>query len=42
MSETLKLYITQVVVEPTEGERNPEASLSRQVFVNADIWKCSE
>lgn len=37
VSETLKLYITQVVVEPAEGERNPEASLSRQVFVNSGI-----
>uniref|UniRef100_A0A8C6WJX1 E3 ubiquitin-protein ligase E3D n=1 Tax=Neogobius melanostomus TaxID=47308 RepID=A0A8C6WJX1_9GOBI len=29
--ETLKLYITQVVVERNEGDRRPEDSLSRQV-----------
>lgn len=34
LTETLKLYITQVVVEPAVGDRKPEASLNRQVFVN--------
>uniref|UniRef100_A0A674PF08 E3 ubiquitin-protein ligase E3D n=1 Tax=Takifugu rubripes TaxID=31033 RepID=A0A674PF08_TAKRU len=35
--ETLKLYITQVVVEPAEGDRNPEASLSRSLFLERTI-----
>lgn len=33
LAETLKLYITQVVVEPAVGDRQPEASLNRQVFI---------
>lgn len=33
LPETLKLYVTQVVVEPAVGDRKPEASLNRQVFV---------
>lgn len=32
LPETLKLYVTQVVVEPAVGDRKPEASLNRQVF----------
>ncbi|KAI3361431.1 hypothetical protein L3Q82_013594, partial [Scortum barcoo] len=31
--ETLKLYITQVVVENAAGDRKPEASLNRQVSI---------
>lgn len=31
--ETLKLYITQVVVERSEGDRRPEDSLSRSLFL---------
>ncbi|GAA6235129.1 E3 ubiquitin-protein ligase E3D isoform X2 [Lates japonicus] len=34
---TLKLYITQVVVEPAVGDRKPEASLNRSVFVERTI-----
>lgn len=36
LPETLKLYITQVVVEPAVGDREPEASLNRQVFIQAE------
>lgn len=35
LPETLKLYITQVVVEPSVGDRKPEASLNRHVFIQA-------
>lgn len=35
--ETLKLYITQVVVEPAVGDRKPEASLNRSVFLERVI-----
>ncbi|XP_023266149.1 E3 ubiquitin-protein ligase E3D [Seriola lalandi dorsalis] len=34
---TLKLYITQVVVEPAVGDRKPEASLNRSVFVERTV-----
>ncbi|XP_030012976.1 E3 ubiquitin-protein ligase E3D [Sphaeramia orbicularis] len=30
---TLKLYITQVVVEPSVGDRRPEVSMNRSLFV---------
>lgn len=33
LSESLKLYITQVVVESAVGDRKPEATLNRQVFI---------
>lgn len=33
LTGTLKLYITQVVVEPAVGDRKPETSLHRQVFI---------
>lgn len=33
LSESLKLYITQVVVESAVGDRKPEATLNRQVFM---------
>ncbi|XP_030606203.1 E3 ubiquitin-protein ligase E3D isoform X2 [Archocentrus centrarchus] len=35
--ETLKLYITQVVVEPAVGDRKPEASLNRSLFVERTV-----
>ncbi|XP_068426483.1 E3 ubiquitin-protein ligase E3D [Clinocottus analis] len=35
--ETLKLYITQVVVEPTVGDREAEASLKRSLFVEQTV-----
>lgn len=35
--ETLKLYITQVVVEPSVGDRKPEASLNRSLFLERTI-----
>ncbi|XP_028326579.1 E3 ubiquitin-protein ligase E3D [Gouania willdenowi] len=35
--ETLKLYITQVVVEPAVGDRKPEVLLNRSVFVERTI-----
>lgn len=35
--ETLKLYITQVVVEPAVGDRQPEASLNRPLFLERVI-----
>uniref|UniRef100_H3C1V7 E3 ubiquitin-protein ligase E3D n=1 Tax=Tetraodon nigroviridis TaxID=99883 RepID=H3C1V7_TETNG len=35
--ETLRLYITQVVVEPAEGDGNPEPPLSRSVFLERTI-----
>ncbi|XP_036931530.1 E3 ubiquitin-protein ligase E3D [Acanthopagrus latus] len=35
--ETLKLYITQVVVEPAVGDREPEASLNRSLFVERTL-----
>ncbi|CAJ1061968.1 E3 ubiquitin-protein ligase E3D [Xyrichtys novacula] len=35
--ETLKLYITQVVVERAEGDREPEALLNRLVFLERTI-----
>ncbi|KAF3691581.1 E3 ubiquitin-protein ligase E3D [Channa argus] len=35
--ETLKLYITQVVVEPAVGDRKPEASLERSCFLERTI-----
>ncbi|XP_071324561.1 E3 ubiquitin-protein ligase E3D isoform X2 [Trachinotus anak] len=34
---TLKLYITQVVVEAAVGDRKPEASLNRSVFLEGTI-----
>lgn len=33
LTETLKLYITQVVVEPAVGDRKTETSLNRSLFV---------
>lgn len=35
--ETLKLYVTQVVVEPAVGDRKPEASLNRSLFVERTV-----
>lgn len=35
LTETLRLYITQVVVERAVGDRKPEASFNRQVFIQA-------
>ncbi|XP_023136916.2 E3 ubiquitin-protein ligase E3D [Amphiprion ocellaris] len=35
--ETLKLYITQVVVEPVMGDRKPEASLNRSLFLERTV-----
>uniref|UniRef100_UPI0037E8CBFD E3 ubiquitin-protein ligase E3D n=1 Tax=Semicossyphus pulcher TaxID=241346 RepID=UPI0037E8CBFD len=35
--ETLKLYITQVVVELAVGDRMPEASLNRSLFVERTV-----
>ncbi len=35
LTGTLKLYITQVVVESAAGDRKPEASLNRQVSIQA-------
>nr|XP_046256273.1 E3 ubiquitin-protein ligase E3D [Scatophagus argus] len=35
--ETLKLYITQVVVEPAVGDRKPEASLNRSLFLERTV-----
>ncbi|CAK6954231.1 E3 ubiquitin-protein ligase E3D [Scomber scombrus] len=35
--ETLKLYITQVVVEPSVGDRKPEASLNRSLFLERTV-----
>ncbi|XP_044064560.1 E3 ubiquitin-protein ligase E3D [Siniperca chuatsi] len=35
--ENLKLYITQVVVEPAVGDRKPEASLNRSLFLERAI-----
>ncbi|XP_070691824.1 E3 ubiquitin-protein ligase E3D [Pempheris klunzingeri] len=35
--ETLKLYTTQVVVEPAVGDRKPEASLNRSLFLERTI-----
>ncbi|XP_030248533.1 E3 ubiquitin-protein ligase E3D [Sparus aurata] len=35
--ETLKLYITQVVVEPAVGDREPEASLNRSLYVERTL-----
>ncbi|KAF7656790.1 hypothetical protein LDENG_00036350 [Lucifuga dentata] len=35
--ETLKLYITQVLVEPTVGDRKPEASRNRWLFVERTV-----
>ncbi|XP_026150233.1 E3 ubiquitin-protein ligase E3D [Mastacembelus armatus] len=35
--ETLRLYITQVVVEPTVGDRTPEASLNRSLFLEKTV-----
>ncbi|KAM4581362.1 E3 ubiquitin-protein ligase E3D [Odontesthes bonariensis] len=35
--ETLKLYITQVVVEPAVGDRKPEASLNRSLFLEKTV-----
>lgn len=34
---TLKLYITQVVVEPSEGDRRPEGSVSRCLFLERTV-----
>lgn len=34
---TLKLYITQVVVEPAVGDRKPETSISRSLFVETTV-----
>ncbi|XP_029957980.1 E3 ubiquitin-protein ligase E3D [Salarias fasciatus] len=34
---TLKLYITQVVVEPAVGDRKPEASLNRSRFLERTV-----
>ncbi|XP_037533244.1 E3 ubiquitin-protein ligase E3D [Nematolebias whitei] len=36
--EAVKLYITQVVVEPAAGGGEPGASLSRQVFTHTSCW----
>ncbi|XP_070768734.1 E3 ubiquitin-protein ligase E3D [Enoplosus armatus] len=36
-AETLKLYITQVVVEPAVGDRKPETSLNRSLFLERTI-----
>ncbi|KAM3614550.1 uncharacterized protein V6R79_016040 [Siganus canaliculatus] len=36
-AETLKLYITQVVVEPAVGDRKPEAALNRSLFLERTI-----
>lgn len=36
-AETLKLYITQVVVEPAVGDRTPEASLNRSLFLEKTV-----
>lgn len=38
LSEAVKLYITQVVVEPAEGGGEPAASLNRQVFTHTSCW----
>ncbi|KAM9851642.1 E3 ubiquitin-protein ligase E3D [Aulostomus maculatus] len=35
--ETLKLYVTQVVVEPGVGDRTPEASLNRSLFLERTV-----
>ncbi|XP_076593533.1 E3 ubiquitin-protein ligase E3D isoform X1 [Chaetodon auriga] len=35
--ETLKLYVTQVVVEPAVGDRKTETSLNRSLFVERTI-----
>ncbi|KAM9724159.1 E3 ubiquitin-protein ligase E3D [Menidia menidia] len=35
--ETLKLYVTQMVVEPAVGDRQPEASLNRSVFLERTV-----
>ncbi|XP_020490338.2 E3 ubiquitin-protein ligase E3D [Labrus bergylta] len=35
--KTLKLYITQVVVEPAVGDREPEASLNRSLFLERTV-----
>lgn len=35
--ESLKLYITQVVVEPAVGDRKPEASLNRSLFLERTV-----
>ncbi|XP_061677310.1 E3 ubiquitin-protein ligase E3D isoform X2 [Syngnathoides biaculeatus] len=35
--ETLKLYITQVVVESSVGDRNPESSFSRSFFLERTV-----
>ncbi|KAM9309744.1 E3 ubiquitin-protein ligase E3D [Pholidichthys leucotaenia] len=35
--ETLKLYITQVVVEPAVGDRKPEASANRSLFLERTV-----
>uniref|UniRef100_A0A8C2ZKZ5 E3 ubiquitin-protein ligase E3D n=1 Tax=Cyclopterus lumpus TaxID=8103 RepID=A0A8C2ZKZ5_CYCLU len=37
LPETLKLYITQVVVEPAVGDRELEASLNRSLFVEQTV-----
>ncbi|XP_034554571.1 E3 ubiquitin-protein ligase E3D [Notolabrus celidotus] len=34
---TLKLYITQVVVEPAVGDREPEASLNRSLYLEKTV-----
>ncbi|XP_054477932.1 E3 ubiquitin-protein ligase E3D [Anoplopoma fimbria] len=34
---TLKLYITQVVVEPAVGDRKPEASLNRSLYLEQTV-----
>ncbi|XP_057691160.1 E3 ubiquitin-protein ligase E3D isoform X1 [Corythoichthys intestinalis] len=35
--ETLRLYVTQVVVEPSVGDRMPESSVSRSFFLESTI-----
>ncbi|XP_059195837.1 E3 ubiquitin-protein ligase E3D [Centropristis striata] len=35
--ESLKLYITQVVVEPAVGDRKPEAALNRLLFLEKTV-----
>lgn len=42
LPETLKLYITQVVVEPSVGDRKPDASLNRQAFIPVSSGDTSE
>ncbi|XP_074539898.1 E3 ubiquitin-protein ligase E3D [Halichoeres trimaculatus] len=35
--EALRLYVTQVVVEPAVGDREPEASLNRSLFLERTV-----